>query len=652
MKKKYLKTVLILALLILATPAFSKKIKFGEYVVYNGIVKNELPAGKGKLTITHPNNKKTEPAICMGDFDEWRLQGTIEFYSKEGLPSFTGKAELSVAADGTCVTYHLIDGVYKDEKHINGIQITTDHSFTITCNIKNDIELSSNEIVLSEQISYAKYGDFSPLNIRTLTEALGGGESPKFFKHSTCCIQTDKVLSEVKYHETADFGNSMTAYMNKEKIAFSFKDGDSYIYKSEQIVPISFQKHYSDGVISLNANEKVLRFEDGQNRKGVASVPTTADVFETILISKTLAGTKLRVFYDELATLFEKAQNGNQEAANQLKEKTTLIAMEQVKAERRKSKIGKELMEIGTAYKSGNTKTGGLYEKLVEKGAMSNTIPVSLDSALVWTRMAADANEIYKSDVKELETEMGINVEQTIQEPVVNTKSAPVYVGNSSKLFAEAKNLTKGGDFIDMAYKVTVPIDFLMELRNNVPVPNSGVMCKGQGLKATLEVVPFGRDGNTILLDLDMGPLESPNLPNQTISWSGKNVHLAPGEIEGTNALVIVRGNNIVCGTILLMDGVWMVGISNSTEAAKVSTLKRGQARAEVERELSEIRLGQFKFSRKSGNLDVYSFYWLQQKDYYDYRKHRDAALLTNDKRYADFYFDSKGRLVKWIFLL
>ena len=46
MKKKYLKTVLILALLILATPAFSKKIKFGEYVVYNGIVKNELPAGK------------------------------------------------------------------------------------------------------------------------------------------------------------------------------------------------------------------------------------------------------------------------------------------------------------------------------------------------------------------------------------------------------------------------------------------------------------------------------------------------------------------------------------------------------------------------------------------------------------------------------
>ena len=123
----------------------------------------------------------------------------------------------------------------------------------------------------------------------------------------------------------------MTAIINGESISFTFKNGDYYIYKSKQITPISFKKHYTDCTISLTANEKVIRCEDNKRGAGMAEIPSTADGLETMLIAKTSKESKLRFFFGELATLFEKAQNGDQEAASQLKTKTTLIALEQAK---------------------------------------------------------------------------------------------------------------------------------------------------------------------------------------------------------------------------------------------------------------------------------------------------------------------------------
>ena len=295
-------------------------------------------------------------------------------------------------------------------------------------------------------------------------------------------------------------------------------------------------------------------------------------------------------------------------------------------------------MEIGIAYKNGDTQIGSLYDILVEKGAMTNVIPISKDSALVWTRMAADVDTTYKSNVKDLEIEMGIYVEEANQTSETSN-DAGIHIGSNSNTIAEAKKLTKGGDYIDMAYKVTVPIGGIMNLRDN-----STQSMIGLGVKATLEVVPFGQDGNTVLLSLNFNG----KLPNVTYSWSGKNVHMGPGSEGGANMLMTVRGNT-PCGGLAEVEGKWIAVVNTASDASTMSDIKKGMTRSEVQQTVRQLSLSQFKLSRKVGNLDVYTLYWLGEHDRYDFAKHKIVGVLKNDKRFGDFYFDSKGKLVKWI---
>lgn len=211
--------------------------------------------------------------------------------------------------------------------------------------------------------------------------------------------------------------------------------------------------------------------------------------------------------------------------------------------------------------------------------------------------------------------------------------------GSGSDIFAEAKRLTKGGDYIDAAYKVTVPIIAIMNLKDN-----SVQSTEGTNAKATLEVVPFGQDGNTVLLSLNFGD----KVPSATFSWSGRNVHMGPGSDGGSDMLMTVRGST-PCGGLARSQGKWIAVVNTLIDASTISDLKRGMSRSEVAQTVSQLSLSQFKLSRKVGNLDVYTLYWLREEDRYDYAKHKIVGVLKNDKRFGDFYFDSNGKLVKWI---
>lgn len=203
----------------------------------------------------------------------------------------------------------------------------------------------------------------------------------------------------------------------------------------------------------------------------------------------------------------------------------------------------------------------------------------------------------------------------------------------------EAKRLTKGGNFIVGNYKVTKPISALVNLKDNSSTPADPTKHK-----ATLEIINFGTAGNTVLLTLDLGADGI-----TTFTWSGKNVNVLPEYDEtGGGNLAVLRNSSTICGALSGLDNKWMVVINTGGNAYTISSFKKGMTRSEVENIVTTLGLSKFKFTKKSGNLDVYSIFWLDEKKRYNFFGSVYKYELTNDKNYGDFYFDSNGKLVKW----
>ena len=209
--------------------------------------------------------------------------------------------------------------------------------------------------------------------------------------------------------------------------------------------------------------------------------------------------------------------------------------------------------------------------------------------------------------------------------------------GNST--IDEAKRLTKGGNYIVGNYKVTKPISAVVNLKDNSSHPADPTKHK-----ATLEIINFGTAGNTVLLTLDLGADGI-----TTATWSGKDVNVLPGyDDTGCGILAVLRNGSTICGSLSELDDKWMVVINPGGNAYTVSSFKKGMTRSEVENVVSQLGLSKFKFTRKSGNLDVYSVFWLDQKKRYNFFKFHERNRSKFDKNYGDFYFDSNGKLVKW----
>ena len=215
-------------------------------------------------------------------------------------------------------------------------------------------------------------------------------------------------------------------------------------------------------------------------------------------------------------------------------------------------------------------------------------------------------------------------------------------VAQKDATIESAKKLMRGGEFLDVNYKVTKPMSGLFINDKFGPAAPSAH-------KATLEIMNFGTDGNTVLIIIDLGDEGS-----FTFSWSGKNVHvLVDYDDEGTGIFAVVRGHTL-CGALLTPEpGKWLAKAWTGSNRFTTMDLKKGMTRAQVETIVSKgLELSQFKFTRNSGNLKVYSLFWLHQEKRYNIFGTDYKYELRNDKKYGDFYFDAQGKLVKWIVFL
>ena len=102
MKRSFFRLCLLfMALTMLASMAEAKKIKYGNYITYDGKVENDLPKGEGKLIIVNNAPGIKKPAIVEGTFDGWTvgniLPASVYFYSREYQPFFRGKTEIQIA---------------------------------------------------------------------------------------------------------------------------------------------------------------------------------------------------------------------------------------------------------------------------------------------------------------------------------------------------------------------------------------------------------------------------------------------------------------------------------------------------------------------------------------------------------------------------
>jgi hypothetical protein len=78
MKRSFFRLCLLfMALTMLASMAEAKKIKFGNYITYDGKVENDLPKGEGKLIIVNNAPGIKKPAIVEGTFDGWTVGSII-----------------------------------------------------------------------------------------------------------------------------------------------------------------------------------------------------------------------------------------------------------------------------------------------------------------------------------------------------------------------------------------------------------------------------------------------------------------------------------------------------------------------------------------------------------------------------------------------
>lgn len=209
-----------------------------------------------------------------------------------------------------------------------------------------------------------------------------------------------------------------------------------------------------------------------------------------------------------------------------------------------------------------------------------------------------------------------------------------------------AMKMTKGGRFLDANYKIT-------KLLSGLIANGSGVAADPSKHKVTFEIINFGNNGNTVILTLELGQdgIDAGIGSTTTYSWSGQNLHVVPGYGGGAGMLAVLRGSKD-CGALIGSGGKWVASVNSGSNTYTINDFKKGMTRAEVESVVGQLGMSQFKFTRNSGNLKVYSLFWLDMKKQYNFFGTDYKYQMRNDKKYGDFYFDAQGKLVKWLLFM
>lgn len=261
------------------------------------------------------------------------------------------------------------------------------------------------------------------------------------------------------------------------------------------------------------------------------------------------------------------------------------------------------------------------------------------------------ANDAFDSHTK-------VTIKATTSKNANNTSSRNSR-NNTNNKNTVAKNKTNNNDGSDMVrarrlMAGTKYLDKSFTLSKDVQV----IILDGQSynlgketVPATLEVIPFGASGNTIILDIEVPGAKEQGV-STAYSWSGKHVHLAPVVEQGSDVYMIMRGQT-TCGymsRVKMDDGTYLWGARvNATNATRtVSDIQKGMTISEMEDKCAELGLSKFKQLRQSGGMKVYGLYWVDLQKQYNMWGTDYRYQMRNDKLYGEFYFDAKGKLVKW----
>lgn len=215
---------------------------------------------------------------------------------------------------------------------------------------------------------------------------------------------------------------------------------------------------------------------------------------------------------------------------------------------------------------------------------------------------------------------------------------------NDGSDMTRAKKLMAGSKYLDKSFTLSKDASIII-------LDGQSYNLGDETVKATLEVIPFGTAGNTIILDIDVPGAKEQGITT-AYSWSGKNVHLAPVVERGSDVYQILRGTTL-CGALSrtkLNDGsyVWgaIVNADNSTRT--VSDIQKGMTKTEIESMCAELGLSKFKLLRQSGDLKIYGLYWVDLQKQYNLWGTDYRYQVRNDKLYGEFYFNAQEKLVKW----
>lgn len=167
----------------------------------------------------------------------------------------------------------------------------------------------------------------------------------------------------------------------------------------------------------------------------------------------------------------------------------------------------------------------------------------------------------------------------------------------------------------------------------------------------TVEQQVFGTQGRTIVFYGKTKIAEGPVI-GFSYSFSGKNIKLHHSKEKDADVYTVYNGtmDQKHCGaqlTYLKSSNAWVLDCMNNSGITTVSDIYRGMSLQNLKDVLRD--LGTFTFtSKKEGTYTVYELL-LPSMSKATKKWSNDYYYVAGMKGYGKFYFDSKGRLIKWL---
>ncbi len=235
---------------------------------------------------------------------------------------------------------------------------------------------------------------------------------------------------------------------------------------------------------------------------------------------------------------------------------------------------------------------------------------------------------------------------QASTQKITTTKksTSTTNVSSTDDPYQRALRLCNGENYVQGAFTCTVPL-FGLSLAGNI----TGVDPKTD--KATIEVIPFGELGYTIIVKAD-GPtfdtVQKATGMHVYYSFSGRNIRLQTVSDAQAQGFTVQNGSATLAMLGKGKEG-WVLVVTGDGNGLNYD-IHKGMTVAEVKAHADELGGAQLQKRGVQGNYTVYSLLWLDMKKQYDgFGRNNYHYNATNDKEYIRFYFDAKGKLVKWI---